>query len=89
MLMTVEDHGGPKQLTRVRVWPRLSPIGTATALLLGLVSAAALVDGAVGAATAFLALGSAVILRSFWESGCAARKVETAISELEGVRITT
>jgi hypothetical protein len=44
--MALEEHGAGRQLVRLRVWPRLSPLGGAIAVGLGLLGAAALADGA-------------------------------------------
>jgi O-antigen biosynthesis protein len=88
VLMAVEEHGGDKQLTRVRCWPRFSLIGVGFAALLGLLATAALLDGASIAAAA---IGSAAVLlgtRAWWEAGSSARVVDQAVSRLEGTRIS-
>jgi GT2 family glycosyltransferase len=57
--MALEEHGAGRQLVRLRVWPRPSPLGVAIALGLGLLAAGALADrawvvGVVLAATALV-----------------------------------
>jgi GT2 family glycosyltransferase len=65
MRLTVEEHGGGKQLIRLRSWPRLSWVGTAGVLLFALLAAAAAVyDGwftAVVLGTVAFVIGARII----------------------------
>jgi hypothetical protein len=49
MLTTVEEHGGGRQLTRVRLWPHVTPTGVVVAVLLTMLALAAGVQGLRGA----------------------------------------
>jgi GT2 family glycosyltransferase len=46
MRLAVEEHGGGRQLLRIRSWPRFSRIGTGVALAFGCLAAAAALSGA-------------------------------------------
>lgn len=81
LISTLEEHGGGKQLVRVRVWPRFN--GTARILvpLLASVATVAALDGA-WLACAFLGLATAAVaFRSLWESGAAIHSIGIAVEE--------
>jgi hypothetical protein len=46
MRLAVEEHGGGRQLLRIRSWPRFSRIGTGVALGFGALAAGAALSGA-------------------------------------------
>ncbi len=69
VLAAIEDHGGGRQLVRLRSWPRCSVAGIGAAVLLAGLATAAAVDGA-WAVTAILGAAALVLgLRVFIESG--------------------
>jgi hypothetical protein len=57
LLMAIEENPGRTQVVRIRWWPRCSRLGTATAVLLAALAAAAALDHSVVAAIV-LAAGS-------------------------------
>jgi GT2 family glycosyltransferase len=61
--MAVEEHGGGKQLVRLRSWPKCSGIGIATALLLAGLSLGAALDRAWAACAI---LGVVAMLLTVW-----------------------
>jgi len=86
-LLVVEEHGGDKQLTRVRCRPRFSRVGVGLASLLVLLATAALLDGATLAAGALGSMAVLVAFRAWWEAAFAAAAVDRAVGTLEGLRL--
>jgi hypothetical protein len=88
LISTVEEHGGGKQLVRVRAWPRLS--AAAIVLLPGAVLLAALA-GADQAWAATVVLGSIALLgayRSWRECSAALHTLKITVENwLPGARI--
>jgi glycosyltransferase involved in cell wall biosynthesis len=74
----VEEHGDGKQLTRVRLWPRLAPITVAMPVLLG-VAALAWLDGeqflAVALASVVVLTAAVAVLDSCGAMGLALREL--------------
>jgi GT2 family glycosyltransferase len=80
--MTIEEHGGGKQMARYRVWPRGSATAWVTAAAAVATAAAAAVMGAWVACAAAGAAGAAVAGRGAVE----ARKCYRAVRAAAGVR---
>ena len=81
MRMAVEEHGGGKQLVRLRTWPRIRPVGLVMIPLFAALSVGAAFDGA-WVATAVLGAGAAMLLlRVLWESALA---TDTLAKGIEG-----
>ncbi len=79
VLAAVEDHGGGRQLVRLRAWPRCSVVGIGSSVLLAGLAAGAGVDGA-WAVTAILGAGAfALGLRIFMESARATAAILHAL----------
>jgi len=70
MGMAVEDHGSSGQLVRIRLWPKLSPIGLALTLLFAVLAALAANDRAWAAAYILGLFAGVLAIRSFVD--CAA-----------------
>jgi hypothetical protein len=70
LLLGVEEHGGGKQLLRIRVWPRCFPWGIVTIVLCALFSASAGIHDARLTASLFGSVMILLSLRAFKE--CAA-----------------
>jgi glycosyltransferase involved in cell wall biosynthesis len=75
---TIEEHGAGRQLVRYRVWPRVSWFGLGLPLLLGLLAALALHDGAPPAAVGLGVFGAALGAHVLWECGCASGAIVRA-----------
>jgi len=76
---TIEEHGAGRQLVRYRVWPRVSWFGLGLPLLLGLVAALALHDGAHLVAVALGLLAASLGAHALWECGCASGAIVRAV----------
>ncbi len=68
---TIEEHGAGRQLVRYRVWPRASWFALGLPILLGLLTALALRDGAWPAALMLGVLAAGGAIHALWECGCA------------------
>jgi hypothetical protein len=75
---TIEEHGAGRQLVRYRVWPRVSWLGLGLPLLLGLLAALALHDGARPVAVGLGLLAAALGAHALWECGCASGAIAHA-----------
>jgi len=75
---TIEEHGAGRQLVRYRVWPRVSWFGLGLPLLLGLLAALALHDGARPAAVGLGVFAAALGAHALWECGCASGAIVRA-----------
>jgi hypothetical protein len=75
---TVEEHGAGRQLVRYRVWPRVSRFGLGLPLLLGLLGALALHDGAGPVALGLGVFAAALGGHALWECGCASGAIVRA-----------
>ncbi len=78
----VEEHGEGKQLTRIKVWPRLSRLAAVVFVLLGL-SALALLDGKLPLATLLALLAAIPGLLAVSDSSAAIGMVLRDVSRLE------
>ena len=85
MRMAVEEHGGGRQLLRIRSWPRFSRIGIGVALGFGALAAGAALSGAwiVAAVMAFVV---AVIVACVVKDCATAAGVLTTVLEARGTR---
>ena len=81
--LAVEEHGGGRQLWRLRCWPRLSGAGLLTLLSLTGLSAAAGLAGAVPAAAVLGALAVSGAVRSLLECSAATAAVASAFEVRE------
>jgi GT2 family glycosyltransferase len=77
--LAIEEHGGGRQLLRVRSWPRFSRLGLLLVVLLGLLAVAAADDGA-WAAVVTLAVCALLLTSQIWvESASAMAVLRTAV----------
>ncbi|MBI2953626.1 MAG: glycosyltransferase [Chloroflexi bacterium] len=67
MVMAVEEHPGDAQLARIRLWPKVSSIGVATTVMLGILAILAARDGAWPASTALGAASSLLVWQTYIE----------------------
>jgi hypothetical protein len=84
LLIAVEEHGGGRQLIRVRGWPRPSRwalVLTAPAMLL---AAAGAMSGAWSAATVFGLVALALVLRTIRQAGAATQAVRRGLDQRAG-----
>jgi hypothetical protein len=77
----IEEHGGGRQLLRVRSCPRFSKVGVAASTLLALLSVAAELDRAWPAAVVLLLLAVVLVLRELQECAVATAEVVQAVVE--------
>jgi GT2 family glycosyltransferase len=82
-LMTVEEHGGGKQLLRFRTWPRCSSAGAVVITLFAFLGAGAALDHAWVASGVLGAVAAALALRTLWECSVAAAGTAAAVDDLE------
>jgi hypothetical protein len=76
--LAVEEHGGGRQLVRLRCWPCWSTVGAVTVATVLALAAAAAVSGAALAATLLGAVTMALVLRTVVEWAAAAASVRRA-----------
>jgi len=76
MMLAIEEHGGGRQLARVKMWPRLARVAGAIALASLLLAAGALASAEYVAAVIFAGLFSGVTIRALQE--CAATMNDVA-----------
>jgi O-antigen biosynthesis protein len=81
-LMAVEEHGGGRQLVRLRIWPRWSPIASALVVLLGGLALAAAVGHAWTASVIAVGGITLVTLRWLRESAGATAAISGAFDHL-------
>ncbi len=81
--MTVEEHGGGKQLFRFRIRPRLAHWGLRLAGLFGVIAILATLDAAWVAAATTAALAVGLMGLAVRDSGLAAGDAERAVSAVE------
>jgi GT2 family glycosyltransferase len=75
----IEEHGGGRQLLRIRSWPRFSRLGLLLVVLLGLLALAAADDGA-WAAVVTLGVCALLLTSQIWvESASAMAVLRTAV----------
>jgi hypothetical protein len=84
LLMTVEEHGGGKQLARFRTWPTCSPAGVCLTLLLAVLSFGAALGGSWGAAFPLGGVALALTVRTLAECSAATASVSQSVARLEG-----
>jgi hypothetical protein len=77
----VEEHGGGRQLTRFRVWPRLSPSAIVTTLFVGALAIAAAAAGAWLAAAILGLIGAVLVTRELQECATGIATVTEAIDQ--------
>jgi hypothetical protein len=77
--MGVEEHGGGRQLVRLRCYPRPSGIGFAAAALLTLLSLGAALGGAWTAFVVFASCGALLVLRELQECAAATADIQQAV----------
>src|SRR5262249_13552220 len=85
--MTVEEHGGGRQLIRFRSWPRFSVFGLPLILMFGALATAAAIDGAPIAFVALAALALLVTVGAVWEGASSLAAILGSIDA--GARIET
>jgi hypothetical protein len=81
LLMAVEEHGGGRQLVRVRVWPRFSIDGLFVGIVVGGLSLAAGLDGAWAASAVLAVLAALVLVTGVLHCGFA---IATVLGTLPG-----
>jgi hypothetical protein len=81
--MTVEEHGGGKQLFRFRIRPRLARWGLRLAGLFGVIAILATLDEAWAAAVTTAALSVVLAGLAVRDSGVAAGNAQSAVSAVE------
>jgi hypothetical protein len=79
LIVAVEDHGGGKQLVRVRWWPSAAPTVLALVVALGALSLAATLDGAGAAAAILGVVAGGLALRAGRQCGLAAALIERIV----------
>ncbi len=82
--LAVEEHGGGKQLLRLGVWPKCSPVGLGIA---GMFAALALASAWERSPIAAAILGAFAVIAAVWllqSCSRAAATVEKAVQKLEG-----
>jgi hypothetical protein len=89
LLMTVEEHGGGKQLARFRTWPTCSPMGLYLTLLLATLSIGAALGGAWEAAFPLGVVVLALAVRLLVECSAATASVLQGVARLERGEWTT
>jgi GT2 family glycosyltransferase len=77
----IEEHGGGKQLVRVRCYPRLSGLGFAAPALFTVLAAGAALGGAWHACLVMVALSIGLAVRDFQECAGAIGEVLQAVHE--------
>jgi hypothetical protein len=82
-LMTVEEHGGGKQLARFRVWPKWSLRGLLPVLAFVVLAASAALNGAWIAAACLGAVAAVLVARAYYEGAWTMR---TLVRSIEGER---
>jgi hypothetical protein len=83
MLMAIEEHGGGKQLIRLRAWPRIAPMALGIIVLLMVLLTSAVLDQAF---VAVLLLGSVTLgfgLALLKDCGIATASYLQAIQEIQ------
>ncbi len=81
--MTVEEHGGGKQLARFRVWPKWSLRGLLPVLAFVVLAASAALNGAWIAAACLGAVAAVLVARAYYEGAWTMR---TLVRSIEGER---
>ncbi|HET6202115.1 MAG TPA: glycosyltransferase [Planctomycetota bacterium] len=89
ILVGVEEHGGGRQLVRIRTWPRWSTWGLAMALPPSLLAAAAAADRSWTAAVVLGAFGAFLALGAAEECASAAAVVGRAVQQRVGAVATS
>jgi hypothetical protein len=84
LFTVVEEHGGGKQLLRVRVWPRFSLLPFLLILLFAALAVFAFHDHARGAGAILGAIAASFILRAFYECAAGTASVLHALTQVEG-----
>ncbi|MGH7538705.1 MAG: glycosyltransferase [Gemmatimonadales bacterium] len=83
LLMAVEEHGGGRQLVRIRWWPSLSPAGPALALLLAGLAVAAGSTRAWLPGTAFGGSALWCAWRAFGDCGAAVAAIRLVVERVQ------
>jgi hypothetical protein len=78
---TVEEHGGGRQLIRVRVWPRFSWFAVTVIFLFVCLSVLAARDDALVACTALGSIAALLLIRSLRECGTAIHSVRRVVED--------
>jgi hypothetical protein len=80
--LAIEEHGGGRQLLRLRSWPRFSRLGVLLAILLGLLADAA-ADDRAWAAVVTLGVCALLLTSQIWvESASAMAALRTAVRKV-------
>jgi hypothetical protein len=83
MRLAVEEHGGGRQLLRIRSWPRFSRIGTGVALAFGCLAAAAALSGAWIVAAVMAAVVVVIVASTIQDCATAAGVLRTVLEAEE------
>ena len=84
MLTAIEEHGGGKQLMRVRIWPRVSaPVALVWAMF-AVLAAGAAYDGAVAVATGLGAVALFGLGTALRDCGAAMAALSKAVDAEQG-----
>jgi GT2 family glycosyltransferase len=75
----IEEHGGGKQLVRVRRWPRWGAAGWAAVALFALLATLLVIDGAWFSAGVLGAFGAALVVSAVLECAAAVAAVDRAL----------
>jgi hypothetical protein len=81
--MAIEEHGGGKQLVRIRLWPRFAPPGLALTSLSVLLIIAAVITQAWLAAAAFGVVTALLAFRALGDCAAATASYIQALKEPE------
>jgi GT2 family glycosyltransferase len=76
--LTVEEHGGGRQLVRLQSWPRVRPLALGTGLPLALLAGGACLDGAWLAAAVLAGAVGAIGLCALWNCSVSAATLAAA-----------
>ena len=80
LLAAVEEHGFGRQLTRVRLWPRITVAAGMLVVTSAAIALAAALTGGMAATVVFMAGGSAVAVRTALECAAAAGTLVAAVT---------
>ncbi len=81
LVSTVEEHGGGRQLVRVRVWPRFTWSARVAIILFACLCVVAARDDALVACTALALIAALLLIRSLRECGTAINSVRCVVED--------
>lgn len=81
-LLAIEEHGAGRQLVRLKAWPRVSPLGFVSPLVLLSLASWGTLDHAWAAGAVLGAAGLALAVRVFRECGAAMAAVQRALEQV-------